>query len=73
LLFSVWIARTHDHSAKLQVHLTLANSYWNYLLCSISVLGVANDGWAYKESYNECHYFLCVLHWQCCWAVHVDS
>ena len=27
LLFSVWIARTHDHSAKMQVHLTLANSY----------------------------------------------
>ena len=27
LLFSVWIARTHGHSAEMQVHLTLANSY----------------------------------------------
>ena len=57
----------------MQAHLTLANSYRNSLFYTNFGLGVANNRWAYKESYNECHYFLCVLHWQCCWAVHVDN
>jgi len=32
---------------------------------------VANDGWAYKESYNERYHAIGILYWQCRWIVHV--
>jgi hypothetical protein len=73
LLFSVWITSTHDISQRRQVHPTLVISYLDRRLCVIFGLGVANDGWAYKASYNECHHAICVLHWECCWAVYVES
>ena len=71
LLFPVWITGTND--VKMQVHLTLVIRFRGHWFCVKFDLGVANDGWAYKESYNECHHAICVLHWQCCWAVHVEG
>jgi hypothetical protein len=57
----------------MQVHLTFVISCRDYWFRLSSELDVANDGWAYKESYNERHHAICVLHWQCGWAVHVES
>ena len=56
-----------------QVYLTLVISYLDHQPCVNFDLGVSNDSRAYKESYNECHHAVCVLHWQCCWAVHVEG
>jgi hypothetical protein len=57
----------------MQAHLTLAISCRDHRFGVGFDLGVANDGWAYKESYDECRHAICVLHWKWCWAVHVES
>jgi hypothetical protein len=51
----------------------LVISYWGHWTCVSFQLGVANDVWTYKEGYNERHHAVCVLHWQCCWTIHVES
>jgi hypothetical protein len=61
------------YSAKTPAPLILVISSLRHWLCVSFVLGVANDGWAYKESHNECHDAIWVLHWQCYWTVHVES
>jgi hypothetical protein len=73
LLFSIWIQSTHDIPRKLRDHLTLLISRIGPQFCAKFGLGVANDGWAYKENYNECHQAICALHWQCRWAVHLEG
>ena len=55
------------------VLLTLVISFRAPGLCVDVDLGVTNDGWTYKESYDECHHTICVLHRQCCWTVHVEG
>ena len=60
-------------SAHVQVYLTLVTSCRDHHLRLSSKLGVANYGWAYKESYNECYHAICLLHRQCCRTVHVES
>jgi hypothetical protein len=57
----------------MQAHLTLVISCRDYWFRLSSELGDANDGWAYKESYDECHHAICLLHWQCGRAFHVES
>ena len=57
----------------MQVPLTLVISCRDYRFRLSSELGVTNDGWAYKESYNECRHAIWLLHWQCGWAFHVES
>jgi hypothetical protein len=71
LLFSVWITGTYG--VKTQVHLTLVIRFFDQWFCVSFDLDFANDGWAYKESYNECHHAIWVLHRQWCWAVYVES
>jgi hypothetical protein len=56
----------------MQVHLTLVISCRRPWLCVGFVLGVADDGWTYKESYDERHDVICVQHWQCIWVIHVE-
>ena len=57
----------------MRIHLTLVISFRAPWFCVNVNLGVANDGRTYKESYDECHHAVCVLHWQRCWAVHVEG
>jgi hypothetical protein len=39
------------------------NSYRDRYLCHIPSLGIANDSWAHKESHDERHHVIWVLHW----------
>ena len=75
LLASIWVISTHRirYSAKTPIPLILVISSLRHWLCFSFVLGVANYGWAYEESHNECDDSIWVLHWQCYWAVHVES
>ena len=54
-------------------YLTFLISYDGLQFCVKFDLDFANDGWAYKESHNECYRAICVLHWQCYRAIHVEG
>ena len=73
LLFSIWIISTHDITQRRRPILTLVISSLRHWLCVSFVLGVANDGWAHKECYNECHRVICPIRWQCHRAAHVEN
>jgi hypothetical protein len=55
------------------VYLILAISFRDHWFGVVFDLGVANDGWSYKESYDERHHAICDLRWQCCCAAYVES
>ena len=71
LLFSVWIQGAHDILLRGELIQTLVISYLGHWFCLSPGLGSTDDGWPYKENYNKRHHIDCVLHGQCCRAVHV--
>ena len=60
-------------STKTRVPLTLVISFRAAWFSVDFDLGIANNGWTYKESYNECCRAIRVLHRQCCFAAHVEG
>jgi hypothetical protein len=65
LLFSVWISGKHDllRMSALKKLLWAVTSCRDHWVCHCHSLGIANYGWAYKESHDERHRAIWALHW----------